>query len=229
MIRVAVLDVDGTITERDRKIGAEVMRALPEAQDSGVVVSLVSGNVIPVMYALRTFLGTKGPVFGENGGVMLKENEVEMFFTPDIPKKYFEYLKERISIDGILTNRWRETSVAFAGQKDEIARELENIPYKWSKLVEVVDSTYAWHIMNKGENKAFAVNKIHEMYSLAPDEVLVVGDSDNDYPMYETGSVKAAVHNSTDRIKEKCDYVSKESHGKGVVDILTHYGLIGRR
>lgn len=226
MIRLAVLDVDGTITDRNRKVVPEILNAIAEVQDSGLIVSLVSGNVIPVMYGIRTLLGVNGPVFGENGGVMLNGNEVELFFSQENPRKFFSYLSGRINISEILTNRWRETSVAFEGNREEIIDEMRNLSPDWRDKIEIVDSTYAWHIMNRGENKAYAVNHLIGMYSLSPEEVLVVGDSDNDYSMYETSARKASIANSTDMIKNRSEFVSAKSHGSGVIDIFRHYGLL---
>ncbi len=226
MIKLAVLDVDGTLTDSERRIGPEIMQAVPKVQGKGVTISLVSGNVIPVMYALRTFLGINGPAFGENGGIMLVNDDITPFFSPEVPREYYQILGKRIKTYSIMSNRWRETSVAFWGDREEILDEIDGMEKEWKEKVEVVDSTYAWHILNRGENKAFAVNKLKELYSLEPGEILVVGDSDNDYSMYETDSVKAAIENSTERIKENSEYVSELPNGKGVIDVLNHYGLL---
>lgn len=226
MIKLAVLDVDGTLTEESRVIIPEVVESIQEIQRRGVEISLVSGNVIPVMYALKTYLGINGPVFGENGGVMLSGKGIETFFPKETPLEFYRFLENKIQIREILTNRWRETSVAFSGDRETILKEIEHVPEKWKREVEVVDSTYAWHIMSRGQNKAFAVRKLIEIYHLENNEVLVCGDSDNDYAMYEVPVVRATVSNATDDIKKECEYVSENGHGKGVMDIFRHYGLL---
>ncbi len=226
MIRLAVLDVDGTMTESDRRISPGLLDAIPEIQSKGTIVSLVSGNVIPVMYAIKTYMGTNGPVFGENGGIMLHENRIEAFFSKEITVKFYSYLEQRINISEILTNRWRETSIAFSADRETVLAELERLPIVWKNKVEVVDSRYAWHIMNRGQSKAFAINRLKELYNLGDGEVLVCGDSDNDFAMYEVRAVKAALANSTERIKDESEYVSEYGHGKGVMDIFRHFGLL---
>ncbi|AKA49532.1 hypothetical protein IX51_10985 [uncultured archaeon] len=226
MIKLVVLDVDGTLSEKDRRIAPEVVETLPKVQERGTLISLVSGNVIPVMYALKTYLGINGPVFGENGGVILSNDSIETFFTKEVPLKFFKYLQNRASISEILTNRWRETSVAFSADREAMLNEIARTPGEWLNRVEIVDSTYAWHIMSKGQTKAFAIRKLIEMFGLGKDEVLVCGDSDNDYAMYEVPVRKATVANATDSIKEECEYISDESHGRGVIDIFRHFGLL---
>lgn len=226
MVKLLILDVDGTITERDRTILPEVIKAIREVQKGGTQISLVSGNVIPVMYALKIYLGINGAVFGENGGIMLNGSKTEKFFSMDVPLKFYQYLENRISINEILTNKWRETSVAFEGDRHEIAREMELLDRRWKDIIEVVDSRYAWHIMNRGQSKAFAVNMLIEMAEVDPKETLVCGDSDNDFAMYETPARKVAIANSTPSIKDLSEYVSEKSHGFGVIDVFNHYGLL---
>ena len=67
MIELVILDVDGTITDQNRIISTKAIESIRAAEQNGTVVSLISGNVIPVMYALKIFLGINGPVFAENG------------------------------------------------------------------------------------------------------------------------------------------------------------------
>lgn len=226
MIKLVVLDVDGTLTEKNRVILPEVVSAIPEVQGNGTMISLVSGNVIPVMYALKTYLGINGPVFGENGGVMLKDNVVTPFFPKEESVIFYRYLHGKIPIEEILTNRWRETSIAFSAEREAVLKELNGTPHEKLKNVDVVDSRYAWHIMSKGQSKAFAIRKLMEMFSFDGNEVLVCGDSDNDYAMYEVPVVKATVANATNSIKKQCEYISPFEHGRGVVDIFSHFGLI---
>lgn len=226
MVKLLILDVDGTLTEKNRTVLPEVVDSLRKVQENGVRISLVSGNVIPVMYAVRTYFGINGPVFGENGGIMLDGNITEKYFSMDVPLKFYHFLEKRIRIKEILTNKWRETSVAFEGDREEILSEVEQLDKSWKDSIEVVDSRYAWHIMSKGQSKAFAVNRIIEMLSVDPGEALVCGDSDNDFSMYETTARKAAIANSTQSIKEVSEYVSDESHGHGLIDLFRHYGLL---
>ncbi|MGC8609583.1 MAG: HAD hydrolase family protein, partial [Thermoplasmata archaeon] len=70
MIRLVAMDVDGTITDKKRLISTKAIESIRQAENNGITVSLLSGNVIPVVYSLKVFIGINGPVFGENGGVM---------------------------------------------------------------------------------------------------------------------------------------------------------------
>lgn len=223
MIKLAVLDVDGTITDKERRISTPSVEALRKAQNSGLIVSLVSGNVIPVMYGLKIFIGINGPVFGENGGIMLNGNETKAFFSMEAPKKFIDNISKTTSVREIFTNRWRETSVGFEMEPSDVdkvskAAEQQNIG--------IVSSGYSWHALNPGQDKGFAVEILSKYYGLDLSEILVCGDSDNDISMFSKPVVKATVGNGTDRLKEISDYVSSKRNGEGMVDILRHFSLL---
>lgn len=223
MIKLVVLDVDGTITDQKRIISTNVIIALRKIMDSNVIVSLVSGNVIPAMYALKIFLGINGPVLGENGGIMLDENDITTYFSMEKPKVFFDYISKKTSATEIITNRWRESSVGFQAEDEDIPKIAEEaVNYE----VDIVSSGFSWHILNKGQNKGFGLKVLKEKLNIADDEILVIGDSDNDISMFINTVHRATMSNGTDMLKEKSEYVSDLSNGDGLVDILNHFRLI---
>lgn len=218
MIKLVLLDVDGTITDPNRVISTRAIESIRKVQNEGVKVSLASGNVLPVMYGLKIFLGLNSPVFAENGGVMYQD-EMEVFFSREMPKKVFESLEKEGVLEGILSNKWRETSYGYfpvPGKEDYIASIAEK-----ADLV-TVDSGYSWHLLNRAQDKGFAMEHLKEMYGLDYDEILVMGDSYNDFPMFRKEVFKAAPGNARESLKEISDYVAKSSNGDGVAEVLSN-------
>ncbi|MFA5313861.1 MAG: HAD hydrolase family protein, partial [Methanomassiliicoccales archaeon] len=68
--KAIVCDVDGTITDPQKRIQTLGIETLRNAQDEGYHVMLASGNVLPIAYSLSAFIGLKGPVIAENGGLL---------------------------------------------------------------------------------------------------------------------------------------------------------------
>jgi phosphoglycolate phosphatase (TIGR01487 family) len=223
MIKSLVLDVDGTITDQNRIISPEAIKYIRTGIENGLNVSLISGNVIPVMYGLKTFLGINGPVFGENGGIMYYNGNIQKFFSKSKPFQFLEYISKISSAKPYFTNQWRETSAAFS--MDPVDEEkIENEAKKWNLYT--VNSKFTWHIMNPGQNKAYAVNIIKNLSGLKWDEILVVGDSDNDNSMFQLPVKKACPCNATDTIKSLSDYVSQKSYGNEIGDIMLKFHII---
>lgn len=220
MIKLALLDVDGTLTDRNRLISTRAIEAIRRAQENDVIVSLASGNVIPVMYGLKILLGINGPVFGENGGIRYLDT-TEALFSIEKPLKLFNRLKEEGLVDGILSNKWRETSCGYVplnGKESIVTAAAE------AEGLATVDSGYSWHLLNKGQNKGFALEDLRKTYNLEYSEILVMGDSFNDISMFKKDVVKAVPSNAQEELKDMADFVSESDNGDGVAEVLSGLG-----
>lgn len=217
MIKLALLDVDGTITDTKRMISTRAVEEIRKAQDNGVLVSLVSGNVVPVMYGLRIFIGLKAPVFAENGGAMFQD-DIRTFFQIDGPRKVFQRMESEGMAEGIISNQWRLTSVGYV-PKPGFENYISGLARE--NGLATVDSGYSWHLLNKGQDKGFALEKLRSQYDLDYDEILVMGDSFNDASMFMEKVYKAAPNNAEEKIKEMADYVCTSTNGDGVAEVLS--------
>ncbi|MEM0140031.1 MAG: phosphoglycolate phosphatase [Ferroplasma sp.] len=223
MIKHIILDVDGTITDQKRLISTEAIEAIRLGIGNGIKVSLISGNVIPVMFGLKTFIGINGTVFGENGGVMLENDHIVSFFDKTKAAKFLEKMVNDVNVKPMFTNMWRESSVAFllnGADPEYISKKA------YKEGLYIVNSRFTWHVMNSGQDKAYAVNYLINHYNLNNNEILVVGDSDNDNSMFDLDVLRACPANATDYIKLKSDFVSEKSYGNEIMDILKHYSIL---
>ena len=217
MIKLVLLDVDGTLTDRERMISTRAIEAIRKIQNDGMTVSLASGNVIPVMYGLKILLGINGPVFGENGGVKFQET-TEAFFSMEKPLEVFNRLHDEGKLEGILSNRWRETSCGYvptSGNEGYIRAVAE------SEGLETVDSGYSWHLLNRGQNKGYALDHLKKLYNLEYSEIAVMGDSFNDLSMFRHDVYKAVPANAQNELKEIADFVAMSDNGDGVAELLS--------
>jgi phosphoglycolate phosphatase (TIGR01487 family) len=223
MIKFMVLDVDGTITDQNRIIAPGAITSIRAGINNGLQISLVSGNVIPVMYGLKTFLGINGPVFGENGGIMYYNGSIQKFFDKARPFKFLDYISQKSSAESYFTNQWRETSASFSMNPEDEAVVADEAK-KWN--LEIVNSKFTWHIMNPKQNKGYAIGIIKELFRLNWDEILVIGDSDNDNAMFDLPVKKACPYNATGTIKSMSHYVSQESYGEEISDIMAKFHIL---
>ncbi|GGM78720.1 phosphoglycolate phosphatase [Thermogymnomonas acidicola] len=222
MIRLILSDVDGTITHRDRRIDVAAIEAIRKAIGRGILVSLVSGNVIPVMYGLEVFIGLNAPAFAENGGCYIMKEHVEAFFSKEKPEEFLRHIERITSAYGIFSNAWRLTSMGFGMREDDEERVREEAK-KFG--VTVTNSGYSWHILNPGQDKAFAFRKLMEMYSLEKDEILVIGDSENDMPMFRE-AVHSACVGTNEVLMSMAETVTSGKNSSGFVEALGKYGIV---
>ncbi len=213
----------GTITTSSKMIQTLGIEVLRQAQDKGCTVMLASGNVLPVVYGLSTFIGLRGPVVAENGGVVSYKDEVYMLFSNEVPLKAYEHLRTVIpGIRRLYTDHWRHTEVGLNREADlaTVLKALEGWP------LEVEATGFAIHLMQKGHSKMAGVRKACELIGVDPADVVAFGDADNDALMLKECGYGVAVGNASEKAKGAADLVTKGRHAEGVREGLLSLGLI---
>jgi len=221
-VKAVAVDVDGTLTDDDRNVGLEAVAALREVERSGVHVMLASGNVLPIAFGLSQYLGFRGPIIAENGGIVYYKQEIHVIGDPEKPHLAYEYLKTKMDAPRLFTDKWRETEVGLKPSADlEKVRDILK-----GRGVDVQTTGFAVHIMREGMNKFIGVKKACEILGISPDQVAAFGDSDNDIMMVGQCGFGVAVANAHEETKKAASYVSKAPDGLGIVEGLVWLGLI---
>lgn len=217
-----VTDIDGTITDPKRRVQCAVVHSLRRLQEEGIHVMLASGNVLPVSYGLHTYIGLTGPIIAENGGVVSYGERIFKLSSNRLPLQAFEFLKKKMPVERLFTDRWRETQVALKLTVNplEVRKALEG----WEIVVETTG--YAIHLMEPGHSKLNGVRKACELLGIDVSEVAAFGDSDNDVSMLKGCGTGIAVANATEAAKNAADYVTKMPYGDGVIEGLEWLGLL---
>jgi len=106
----------------------------------------------------------------------------------------------------------------------ELQKEL-----KQNLQLEIVDSSrYNIEITRKGVSKGKAVAMLATFYNLKREEIITIGDSENDLSMIEYAGLGIAMGNGTERVKEKADYVTDSNDNEGVANALNKFILNNR-
>ena len=70
-----------------------------------------------------------------------------------------------------------------------------------------------------------ALAAVAEAYSIAMDEVMAIGDGDNDATMLRSAGLGVAVANASAKAKEAADVVTSGGRGAGVREAVYRYVL----
>lgn len=220
-VKGIVIDIDGTLSDSSRRIGLDAIDALREVNDSGVVVMLASGNVLPIVYSLAVYAGFDGPMIAENGGIVCHKQRVWTLADPGEPLRAYEHLSRHMKVERLFTDRWRETEV---GVKQEVS--LEEVRQLLEGFeVDVQSTGWAIHIMQRGMDKFVGVIKACDIVGLSVGEVAAIGDSENDERMLTSCGWGVAVGNSPVGTRDAASYATKRESAEGVVDALEWLGL----
>src|SRR3712207_9057504 len=77
-----------------------------------------------------------------------------------------------------------------------------------------------FEIMNKGVSKGRGVQELAEFYGLTKDEVICIGDGENDLSMIEYAGLGIAMGNAPNFIKEKANYITDTNDNDGVAKAI---------
>ncbi len=215
-VKGVVVDIDGTLSGHDRRIGLEAVAGLRQVNDSGVVVMLASGNVLPVAYSLAVYCGFDGPIIAENGGVVSDKQNIWKLAEPDEPRRAFERLAGSMRVERLFTDRWRETEVGIKQETsvEDVRSAVEGFD------VDVQSTGWAIHIMRKGMDKMTGVRKACEIVGLRVEEVAAIGDSENDERMLRECGWGVSVGNAPEGTRKAATHVVASESGDGVVEAL---------
>ncbi|WP_136689947.1 phosphoglycolate phosphatase [Halorhabdus amylolytica] len=214
-----VTDIDGTLTDDDMILDPRVGEALREW---AAPVILATGKVLPFPIALCNYLGLDRHVIAENGGLSFVETAegIERHGDREAAQAVAdEYVAAGYDLGwgpADLVNRWRETEVALAHDVPieplrEIARE---------HGLEVVDTTYAYHVKSPDMSKGRALESVAESLEYEPADFLAVGDSANDVSTFERAGTAIAVANADAAAIEAADHVTDRSFADGFLEAL---------
>ena len=167
-------------------------------------------------------------------------NTSNTIFTEKIiySSKYYSELNKtlpeinRLKIE--LIDDWENT---FEIHKNEILKCIaqdtddEKIQMAKSELqeiesVEVVSSvSNNFEVMNKGVSKGKAVEILAEYYGITKDEVMCIGDNENDISMIKFAGIGVAMGNGSASIKEIANFVTDTNDNEGVAKAIEKFIL----
>ena len=228
-LRGLVTDVDGTLTDRSRRLNVEALQILRELDDSGVTVVLATGNVLPVALALHRSIGLSGPIVAENGGILYRRNGgtdvVEPLARRSLAMAAYRRLRRAgVPVRRLFTDRWRETEVALepTAPLAEIQRRLRGT------RVRAESTGYAIHLMERGAGKRTAVARALTPFGLTLADCVVAGDGDNDVGMLRAAGYAVSFPNGSPKARAAADFVSRTPYAGGFVEALKESGIVSR-
>ncbi|AWX94950.1 haloacid dehalogenase [Streptococcus suis] len=105
-------------------------------------------------------------------------------------------------------------------------RETQSLEVLFPNLSFTRSSPYATDIISKGNSKLSGIVKVAERYGFELDEVMVFGDSNNDFEMLNEIQYSVAMGNGTKKVKQAASFVTDTNNRDGIYKALIHFGVI---
>lgn len=139
------------------------------------------------------------------------------------------YTGERCA--GFIVESFDEIKLERINKMLAIDFEDENKVTMWKDYLEakfddihVVKSTpYFCEICHPQAKKSDAVNFLREYWELEKEEILTIGDQNNDIELLKAGGIKVAMGNATEELKAVADYVTDTVNRNGFVKAVEKF------
>ncbi|MFS1192878.1 HAD-IIB family hydrolase, partial [Enterococcus lactis] len=94
------------------------------------------------------------------------------------------------------------------------------------KYTTVKSTPFYYEIMNKNASKGNALAKLADHLGLNKDEVMAIGDNENDLSMIDYAGIGVAMGNATENVKTIADVHTTSNDEDGVAQIIEKMVLI---
>jgi phosphoglycolate phosphatase (TIGR01487 family) len=216
LILALAVDIDGTLTDQERVVCSSSLLALRRLK---VPVVLTTGNTHCFTRTATVMLGTPRAFIAENGGVVAYQDEVEILASRETCERAYQELSE-IFVLKRHDSRYRFTDIAL--QRDFDVGAVSRYIEEKGLPVEIIDTTFAVHLKERGVDKGTGLERIAERMGLDLMEFAAIGDSLSDIPMFHLAGFSACVGNSPPGLKAVSDYVAAAEYGDGFAEIVEH-------
>jgi phosphoglycolate phosphatase (TIGR01487 family) len=214
------VDIDGTLTENGGgRIHLGALSSLRHMRRLGHNVILVSGRSSVEGYLLSVFGGLNTVAVGENGGC-ITYGANEHLLLGDKTKCVDALQLIRSKLDNVKEKPVfpRMTEVVLERTFD--INDAKQIVSGDHLDVVLSDSQYAIHINSAGINKAFGFNQVMKRLDIHAEDVISIGDSETDVPLFEMAKFSVAVGNASDEVKSKATMAVSAHAGDGLLEAL---------
>ena len=218
--RTFAVDIDGTITENGGgRIHLDSLEALRRLTDMGHNVIYVTGRSSVEAFLLAVYGGTTKIAVGENGGcVTFDSDEHTLLGNLEECNNAFQIIEN--GIENVKRKHVfpRMTEVVLERTFDlDLARK---ILFENNIDVELSDSQYAYHINSSGIDKGSGFSKIMDKLSISRDDVIAIGDSATDVPLFRVAKISIALGNASEQVKSEATMTVSANAGDGVLEAL---------
>lgn len=82
---------------------------------------------------------------------------------------------------------------------------------------------FLFEIVAKGVNKGNSLKRLGETLNISPEEMLTIGDQENDLAMIQLAGIGVAMDNAVESVKAAADFITSDNNSSGVAEAIYHY------
>ena len=240
--RPAVLDCINNLTAKGVKVvlvtGRMHSSAVPLAKELGLHTPVISyqGGLIKEMNGKTLYQSNLSPQIAKEIIKWARENNVHLNLYLD-DKLYVEkddeiikyYIKGKFvdytvcSFDDLEIKDVNKLLAIDIHDADRVSGWVEILKEKYPQLYIVKSTPYYCEIGPSDAKKSLSVEFLRNYWGIKKEEVLTIGDQNNDIDLVECGGIGVAMGNGTEELKACADYITDTCENDGFVNAIEKF------
>jgi hydroxymethylpyrimidine pyrophosphatase-like HAD family hydrolase len=213
LAKALATDYDGTLAWHSM-VEYSTCTALQKFKDSGRKLILVTGRELHELYSIFSSARIFDRIVAENGGLLVHPatNHTQVL-GPEPPQLFVDRLREQ----GVHPLSVGHTIVATQETYSSVVQDaIDDLKLEW----QIIPNKGALMVLPRNVDKASGLKVALRELSLSPDEVVAVGDAENDHAFLSICGWSVAVSNALESLKARADIVTQGSRGAGVEELI---------
>jgi HAD superfamily hydrolase (TIGR01484 family) len=205
-------DYDGTLASEGR-VESKTIAALERVRASGRKLILATGRHLPDLSTVFSRFELFDRIVAENGGVLYRPATGEEKLLCEPPNERFLALLRERNIPYVpgrtVVASWHRYAEAVFQAIRDLGLDLH-----------VVLNKDAVMVLPSGIDKASGLEAALKELDISAQNVVAVGDAENDHSFLRAAECGVAVANALPELKEHADIVLNASEGKGIIELV---------
>jgi HAD superfamily hydrolase (TIGR01484 family) len=206
-------DYDATLAF-EGKIAPQTRAALARFKASSRKLLLVTGRELEDLLAIAPDIDLFDCAVAENGAVLYwpSSGNVESLAPPP-PRQFLEKLRQR-GVQPLSVGR------SIVSTKQPSAGKVQETITEMGLALDIIFNRDSVMVLPATVNKASGLTRALKELGVRAEQVVGVGDAENDEAFLRLCGFSVAVANAIPRIKQLADMTTEQEHGPGVVELV---------
>ena len=218
MYKLVAIDLDGTLVTDEKELTKKTIEVIKEISKQGVKVMISSGRAF---YRLEKFIDAldlrkeNQCTICFNGGIIVENTTKELLYSRNLDAKEVEELIQLGKALRLPIMIYTRDTHYVEAIPEVVRKNTKNLKGMNLKVVN----------FNQLNKKSEAIKVVMEKYNIKRDEVMAIGDGENDIEMLDFAGLGIAMENASDFVKEFANDVTTSNNQDGVANAIEKYIL----
>ena len=217
MIKMIATDIDGTILKWGLNFTPELKNCIKNLSSNGIKVVLVTGRMHIAAMPVARELGLNTPIISYQGG-LIKDISGKTLYQNTLSPKYAKEIIQWARKNNIHINLYLDDKLYVEHDNDIVKY------YTDGKFIDYTVCSFDDLKIDSGDaKKSLGVQFLCNLWGIKKEELLTIGDQNNDIDLVKAGGIGVAMGNGSEELKACADYITDTVENNGFVKAIEKF------